>query len=127
MTVIDAVQASEGIATETAHRIAIRCFTDAELATPDDLTGKTVQLRIGAGSLVGPKIYTAVNRSPQSGSSKGWCDVTLDETYHTEAATFDAQVLKKTDSVGDYQLQWPRYRLTFVTLIEEVPTPTPTP
>lgn len=125
MPVLSPWQAEEEIAILTAEVLSIFVSSTRGFGTALNLDGKTVTLRIEGGSTVLAKTYTAVNRT-QSGSDIGWCDVTLDETFHTEVGDFNAGVFIDPGS-GKPTLYVPRYVLTFVDNLLQTPTPTPTP
>jgi len=125
MPTLGAIQVEEPIAIRTAHVLALFIATDRAMSVARDLTGETVYLRFGPGSGLAHKEYTALNRT-QSGATKGYADVTLDETYHTEAGDFDAGIFLDVGN-GKPFLVPPQRTIAFVTNYYPTPTPTPTP
>lgn len=125
MPVLSPWQLEEELAILTAEVIAIRVSTKRDFSTAENLDGKVVTLRIEGGSTVLAKTYTAVNRT-QTGTNIGWCDVTLDETFHSEVGDFDAGVFVDPGT-GKPVLRKPKYVLTFGDNLLQTPTPTPTP
>lgn len=118
-------QVEEVIAIKTAEVLEIKITSDRARTTAVNLDGKVVTLRIQGGSSVLAKVYTAVNRT-QTGSDIGFCDVTLDETFHTETGDFRAGVYVDPGTSKPV-LYVPEWTLTFVDNLEQTPTPTPSP